>query len=350
MTTTAKLLSLATTVPPHVLPQNEVAKAAHAVFGHRLPEFERLARVFESAGIEKRYGVRPMDWYLEQRGWPERTAVYTEGAIDLFVEAADAALKSAGLSGVDIDAIVTVSSTGISTPSLEARASGALGFRPDVMRVPVFGLGCAGGVTGLAIASRLALSLPGKTVLLVVVEVCTLAFRLDKLTKANLVATALFGDGAAACVLKAGDEGFAEITGASEYTWPDTLDIMGWHVDAQGFGVIFDRAIPPFAEENLGTALAAILDTAGVERQEIDRILCHPGGAKVVASIEHALAMTEGTLDHERTVLREFGNMSAPTALFVLARAVETGLPQRSALLALGPGFTASCVFLAKAA
>lgn len=350
MTTTVKLLSLATAVPPHVLPQDEVAKAAHSVFAHGFPEFERLARVFETAGIEKRYGVRPIDWYLEQRGWPERTAVYTEGAIDLFVEAAGAALKAAGLSGADIDAVVTVSSTGITTPSLEARASGALGFRPDVMRVPVFGLGCAGGVTGLAIASRLALSLQGKTILVVVVEICTLAFRLDKLTKANLVATALFGDGAAACILKAGDKGFAEVTGSGEYTWPDTLDIMGWQVDTQGFGVIFDRAIPPFAKEHLSTALAAILDGADIERREIGRILCHPGGAKVIDSIERALAIPEGTLDHERRILRGFGNMSAPTALFVLADAVETGLPQRSALLALGPGFTASCVLLSRAA
>ncbi|MCT7377062.1 type III polyketide synthase [Chelativorans salis] len=350
MTETAKLLSLATAVPPYVLPQDEVAEKACGVFAHRLPEFERLAQVFETAGIERRYGVRPIGWYLQQRGWPERTAAYTDGAVDLFVEAAGAALTSAGLKGEDIDVVVTVSSTGISTPSLEARVAETIRFRPDLKRVPVFGLGCAGGVTGLAIASRLATSLPGSTVLLVVVEICTLAFRLDKLTKANLVATALFGDGAAACILKAGHEGFAEVTGTGEYMWPDTLDIMGWKVDVEGFGVIFDRAIPPFAEENLGAAFAAILETAGIERQQIDRILCHPGGAKVIAAVEHALAMPEGTLDHERRILREFGNMSAPTALFVLARALEAGLPQHTALLALGPGFTASCIFLAKAA
>ena len=123
-----------------------------------------------------------------------------------------------------------------------------MGFRPDVERVPVFGLGCAGGVSGFSIASRLARSRPGSIVLLVAVEFCTLAFRLDELTKANVVATALFGDGAAACVLRAGDGGVAAVEMSGQHTWPDTLDIMGWRIDPQGFGVIFDREIPPFAQ------------------------------------------------------------------------------------------------------
>lgn len=197
--------------------------------------------------------------------------------------------------------------------------------------VPIFGLGCAGGITGLAIASRLAEAMPGSTVL-VVVEVCTLAFRLDKVTKANLVATALFGDGAAACIVRVGEEGIAEVTGSGEHMWPGTLGIMGWEVEAQGFGVIFDRAIPPFAEHNLAGALSAILSKTGIDPQHIDRLLCHPGGAKVVTSIEQALALPEGTLDHERAVLRDFGNMSAPTALFVLAQALRAGLPRNAAV------------------
>jgi alkylresorcinol/alkylpyrone synthase len=294
--------------------------------------------------------VRPIEWYLEERGWPERTAAYTDGATNLFIEAARAALDSVRLTGADIDTIVTVSSTGIATPSLEARAAAAMGFRDDAQRVPIFGLGRAGGVTGMAIASRLAASVPGSTVLLVVVEICTLAFRLDRLTKANVVATALFGDGAAACILRAGDEGFAEVTGTGEHTWPNTLNIMGWDVDPQGFGVIFDRAIPPFAEAHLSDAVDAIFAAAEIERRDVDRLVCHPGGAKVIASIEQALSLEERSLDHERSVLSNFGNMSAPTVFFVLARAREAGLPGRAALLALGPGFTASCVTLAKLA
>ncbi|MBB2974353.1 type III polyketide synthase [Mesorhizobium sp. RMAD-H1] len=345
----AKLVSLATALPPHVLPQNEVAAVARNVFGRRFQDFDRLGRVFDTAGIERRYGVCPIEWYLEEKGWPERTAVYLDAGADLFVAAARKALNAGALTAADIDTVVTVSSTGISTPSLEARVADTIGFRPDVKRVPIFGLGCAGGITGLAIASRLAEAMPGSTVLLVVVEVCTLAFRLDKVTKANLVATALFGDGAAACIVRVGEEGIAEVTGSGEHMWPGTLGIMGWEVEAQGFGVIFDRAIPPFAEHHLAGALSAILSKTGTDPQHIDRLLCHPGGAKVVTSIEQALALPKGALDHERAVLRDFGNMSAPTALFVLAQALRAGLPRNAAVLALGPGFTASCVTLARA-
>lgn len=348
MANSAKILSLATAVPPHVLAQDEVISAARDAFGGRVSEFERLAGVFETAGIARRYGVRPIGWYLEPRGWRERSEAYLEGATALFTETAAAALAEAGLSGADVDTVVTVSSTGIATPSLEARVAARLGFRRDVQRVPVFGLGCAGGVSGLAIASRLARARPGTIVLVVVVELCTLAFRLDKTSKANIVATALFGDGAAACVLKAGGGGLAEVTGAGEYTWPDTLDIMGWTVDGEGLGVVFDRAIPPFAEAHLREAVSAILAGAGMDQADVDRFICHPGGAKVILALERALSLRQGALDHERAILSDFGNMSAPTALFVLERAVKAGLPERAVMTALGPGFTASCVALAR--
>jgi alkylresorcinol/alkylpyrone synthase len=225
-----------------------------------------------------------------------------------------------------------------------------LGFRADVERVPVFGLGCAGGVSGFSIASRLACSRPGSIVLLVVVEVCTLAFRLDELTKANIVATALFGDGAAACVLRACDGGAAAVEMSGQHTWPETLDIMGWKIDPQGFGVIFDRDIPPFAQQQIAPAVAGILGRAGLVLEDVDRFACHPGGSKVITALELALSLEQGSLDHERAVLAEYGNMSAPTVLFVLERVMRDGLPSRTLLTAMGPGFTSSCVSLKRAA
>jgi hypothetical protein len=237
------------------LSQSDVAAAANQCFGERYDELARLARVFKSSGI-RRHAVRPIDWYLTPLGWPERATAYLEGACELFVDAAKRALAAAELDAAEVDTIVTISSTGVATPSLEARVAGRMGFRADVERVPVFGLGCAGGVSGFSIASRLACSRPGSIVLLVAVEVCTLAFGLDELTKANIVATALFGDGAAACVLKAYDGGAAAVEMSGQHTWPDTLDIMGWRIDPQGFGVIFDRAIPPFAQAHIAPAIA----------------------------------------------------------------------------------------------
>ncbi len=225
---------------------------------------------------------------------------------------------------------MTVSSTGIATPSIDARVMGPMGFRPDISRVPVFGLGCAGGVTGLSIAARLAEARPGSTVLLVVIELCTLAFRMDTLTKANVVASALFGDGAAACVLRTGGQGLARIAASGEHTWPDTLDIMGWNVDPLGFGVVFAQAIPPFARQNVGPAVTEILERSASCDGDVDRFVCHPGGSKVIEALETALGLPAGSLDHEREVLESHGNMSAPTVLFVLERVIADGLPELS--------------------
>lgn len=347
---TVKLVSVATAVPPYCLEQRDVAAAAHKAFATRYDDFERLSRVFQTSGIKRRYAARPIEWYFEPLGWPERNEAYLKSADALFIDAASKALAAAGVSPADVDTVVTVSSTGIATPSLEARVAGQMGFRADIERIPVFGLGCAGGVSGLSIASRLAQSCAGSTVLLVAVELCTLSFRLDDLTKANVVATALFGDGAAACVLRAGASGIATVEMSGQHTWADTLAIMGWSVDAQGLGVIFDRAIPPFAEARMAPAVSGILERAGLALHDIDRFVFHPGGMKVVKVLERAFSLDSGSLNHERDVLREYGNMSAPTALFVLERAIQDGLPSRTLLTAMGPGFTASCVSFTKAA
>src|ERR1700742_4656062 len=269
----AALLSLATSVPPYCFQQKDVLAAAWDVFGSRFPDYDRFASIFANTGIVKRYGVKPFDWYLTQHGWPECTAAYLEGAEGLFIDAADKALREAGLSGADIDTVVTVSSTGIATPSLEARVASRLGFRSDISRVPVFGLGCAGGVSGLSIASRLAESRPGTNVLLVALERCTLSVRHDELTKANVVAASLFGDGAAALILRAGDGGPTRVEATGEKLWPDTLDVMGWKVDPEGFGVIFQRTIPDFVRNEMGPAVAEIVSRMELPRDRIDRFV-----------------------------------------------------------------------------
>ena len=347
---TAALVSLATSVPPHVFLQKDVLAAAWEGFGARFPDFERFSSIFTNTGIVKRHAIKPFDWYLQPRGWPERTEAFLQGAETLFVDAASKALASAQLTGADIDTVVTVCSTGIATPSLEARVARRMGFRSDTMRVPVFGLGCAGGASGLSIASRLAQARPGSNVLLVTIELCSLALRHDELTKANIIAISLFGDGAAAVVLRAGDGGATQIENAGEHLWPDTLDIMGWSVDPEGFGVIFQRTIPDFVTAHLNPAITRILADMQLSMADIDRFICHPGGAKVINALETALTLDQGTLDCERQVISDYGNMSSPTILFVLEQVRAKGLPARALLTALGPGFTASCVALRHAA
>ena len=350
MTSTVSLMSLATAAPPNALLQTDAVEIARDMFAGRFDEFERLSAVFANTGIRERRLAQPLDWYFQPQGWPERTAAYLAAAEALFVEGATAALAAALVQPAQVDTIVTVSSTGIATPSLEARVLTRMGFRTDVERVPVFGLGCAGGVSGLSLAARLAAGRPGSTVLFVTIELCSLAFRLDELTKANIVATALFGDGSAACVLRAGEEGDWRVEGGGQHTWPDTLDIMGWSIDPQGFGVILDRALPPFAEAHMAPAMAGILNRAGLRLEDIDQFAFHPGGTRIVEALERALSLGQGALEHERAVLAEYGNMSAPTSFFVLERVMRAGLPGRTLLTAMGPGFTASCVSLQQAA
>ena len=338
-----RLLGAGTAVPPHILWQDQVTEEALGIFSGRHRDFERLMPVFENTGIRKRHAAVPIDWFRNPRTWSERTEAYLEGAVALFVEAAEVALSRAGREAAEIDTVITVSSTGISTPSLEARAHRRLGMRADVHRAPVFGLGCAGGVAGLALAARLAAAEPGSVVLVVAVELCTLAFRDDELTKANIVATALFGDGAAAAIVSTdGPDAAIRIEWTGEHLWPDTLDVMGWRVDPVGFTAVFSRSIPDIVTEKLRPATESFLGRRRLRLDDIKSYVFHPGGAKVVDALERTFELPQGALNKEREVLRDFGNMSAPTVLFVLQQAIAEGLEGRGLMSALGPGFTAS--------
>jgi alkylresorcinol/alkylpyrone synthase len=337
------VLSLVTEVPEFRLRTEDVIAEATRIFAGRHQDFERMMPVFANTGIANRYSVRPYDWFRAEQGWPERSEAYIEGATRLFRKAATRALLDAHSEPEEIDAVITVSSTGIATPSIEARVMHELGFRDDISRVPIFGLGCAGGVTGLSVAARLARSSPGYKVLLVVIELCTLAFRPDEMTKSNIIATALFGDGAAACILSTNSRnGIGAVEYAGEHTWPDTLDIMGWRMDPLGFGAIFSQRIPDLATRDLRPAADKFLARHHLETEDIDQFVFHPGGAKVIVALEQAFSLEQGLLQNERNILASYGNMSAPTVLFVLNQALKQPFTGRRFLSALGPGFTAS--------
>ena len=339
------LLSLATAVPPYELRTEDVIREASSIFAGRHKDFERLMPVFGNSGITMRYSVRPYAWFRQDQGWPERTEAFIDGASALFREVAAKALQQAGLEASAIDTIITVSSTGVATPSIEARVMSGMGFRDHVRRIPVFGLGCAGGVSGLSLAARMAKSEPGSKVLLVVIELCTLAFRPDEMSKSNIIATALFGDGSAAAVISTEGKSLGDIEHSGEHTWPGTTDIMGWRLDNQGFGAIFSRSIPDLATTELRPAADLFLKRNGLTLANVDSFCFHPGGARVVTALEQAFETGEGKLANERQVLEGFGNMSAPTVLFVLERELAKGdSAGRRFISALGPGFTASFI------
>jgi alkylresorcinol/alkylpyrone synthase len=333
-----RLLALKSAVPPYVLEQADVVVRAGQLFGERR-DIERLLPVFSNTGIDRRYSCVPIDWYAADHGWRDRTDLYVQNATDLLEKVANALLEEAGLTKDDIDAIVVSSTTGIATPSLDALVIERMGLRRDIRRLPIFGLGCAGGVIGMSRAADLASARPGSRVLFLVVELCALTFRKNDLTKSNFVATALFGDGAAGAILST--EGAGPAFGASgEYTWKDSLGIMGWEVEEDGLKALFSQSIPTLVANDFTTILHAFLARNDLKLTDIDRFACHPGGAKVLDALEDAFQIERGALTESRSVLRDYGNMSAVTALFVLERMDWRKKDQRILMTALGPGFS----------
>lgn len=340
-----RLLALATAVPRHVLHQNEVKALARRVFAARGAELERLLPVFDHAGIDTRHSCLPPEQYLERQSWKVRNQIYVEHALELIATAGETALARAGRTAAEVGAVVTVSTTGIATPSLDALLIERLELPRDTLRLPIFGLGCAGGVLGMARAATLARAVPGRLVLVAVVELCALTFRLADVSNSNIVAAALFGDGAAAAVI-ADDGPGPVLAAAGEHTWRVSLGVMGWRIEDDGFGVLFSRDIPALIRERYRSALAAFLDGCGLEQGDIAGFAMHPGGAKVLLALAEALDLPPAALDDSREVLRTHGNMSAPTVLFVLERMLARDVRGRILASALGPGFTAGFLLL----
>ena len=338
----SRILALKSAVPSFALDQADVARRAGHLFRER-KDIARLLPVFENTGIARRYSCVPIDWYEEKHGWIDRASLYIEHATQLLENVTRALLDEARLNPGDIDAIVVASTTGLATPSLDALIIEKLGLRRDIRRLPIFGLGCAGGVIGLSRAAELAVANPGSRVLFLVVELCALTFRKNDLSKSNIVATALFGDGAAGAIVSTRGVG-TSIGAAGEYTWPNSLDVMGWEVQEDGLKALFSQSIPSLVANDFSRILRDFLHKHDLKLRDFDGFACHPGGAKVLDALEKAFELPSGALIESRSVLRDFGNMSAVTALFVLER--MRAARKRILMSALGPGFTAAFLAL----
>lgn len=344
MVSAPRLLALKTAVPPHVLEQPTVAEIARTLFGGKT-NIERMLPVFKNSGIERRYSCVAPAWYLAEHGWKERNDIYVENAVKLFENIARACLAEASLAPDDIDAVVTVSTTGIATPSLDALIVEQMNLRRDIARLPIFGFGCAGGVLGLARSAMLAKARPGAKVLFLCVELCALTFRKDDVSKSNIVATALFGDGAAGAIISTDGDG-PRLGPSGEHTWPDSLGIMGWDIEEDGFKAIFSKSIPELVEKEFESVLSDFLKSNELKLGDFDAFACHPGGAKVLTALERVFRLEEGGLKESREVLGRYGNMSAVTVLFVLERMRVRERRQRILMSTLGPGFTAAFMTL----
>jgi alkylresorcinol/alkylpyrone synthase len=346
------LISVATASPPHVVPQAEARRFAARAFAREMDRDSRLMQVFENTGIEQRYVSMPLEWYGSEHDFQEKNDRFVEVAVGLAEEASRRALDRALLTPADVDHVVFVTSTGIATPSIDARLANSMGFREDVRRTPVWGLGCAGGAAGVALARQLAAGEPASVVLVIALELCTLAFQPRDASPRNVVATSLFADGAAALVVvgrahaAAPRERELELVATHTTMWKDTLDVMGWTVDGEGLHVVFSRDIPTIVRDGVRPALEKFLSTHGLGFEQLAHMAVHPGGPKVQAAYAEALGLPLERFEASRETLREHGNMSSPTCLFVLERILSNGVRPGDPVLiaALGPGFSANYV------
>ncbi len=345
MQATPQLLALSTALPPYRLAQVDAVPEAARLFAGVVDNAKRFEAIYANTEIDTRYSCVPLEWYGAPHTFTERNNLYVENAVALIERAAQACLNNAGVDAEAVDGLITVSTTGVATPSLDARLMERLPFRRNLERLPIFGLGCAGGVLGLARTAALSRAEPERLYLLVVVELCGLTFRHADRSKSNLVATALFGDGAAAALVSCKGDGVA-LTGWGEHTWPESLDVMGWGVSDDGLSVIFSRDIPTIVKDEFLDATVGFLKCQGLTLADVDSYVCHPGGAKVLDALEEVLSLERGGLRHARRILRDYGNMSAATVLFVLDEALRTGDRGRILMSSLGPGFTCGFMML----
>ena len=342
---TPRIISVATAVPPYTVSQSEAKAFAASFFENDFKQLDRLLPVFDHTQIGNRYLAQPPDWYGRPHSFTETNALYEKTALELAVTAARQALHRAAVLSGEIGMVVFVSTTGITTPSLDAKLIQRLGLSNHTCRLPIWGLGCAGGVAGAARAAELARSCPGRAVLLVAVELCSLTFQYNDRSKANLIATSLFGDGAAAAVFNTTGDG-PEVLGSYSTLFEDSEDVMGWDLVQTGLRVRFSRHIPTIIDRHLPGLRRQACATWGLDLDSLRYYVAHPGGAKVLAAYIDSLGLSAADLKHAYEILACYGNMSSASVLFVLERFLANQPPtdDYGLMLSLGPGFSAEQV------
>jgi alkylresorcinol/alkylpyrone synthase len=347
----SRISSVATAVPRHRVGQQVAQQFCRALFHETFSDIDRLLPVFNNSLVENRYFSVPEEWFETDHTFPEKNRHYIETALELGEAAISSCLRKANLAPQNIDHLFFISTTGLATPSIDAHLINILKLRPNVRRTPIWGLGCAGGVAGLSRAYEYTLAFPRERALVLALELCGLTFQRNDLSKSNLVATSLFGDGAAAVLVsgaETGDPG-PRILASRSTLWYESLDVMGWEINDRGLKVLFSRDIPSIVRSLALPALLEFLASQELDLHDLRHIIAHPGGAKVIEAYERALGLAEDQMDRARGILRRYGNMSSPTVLFVLEDFIRAQVirPDEYGLVtALGPGFSAEMMLI----
>jgi len=345
-----RIASTAVAFTPHRYSQDEVSREL-TKFAE--PGFERFA---QTSGVDHRSLALPLSRYPKLTGFTEANSAYIEVATDLGAQAVMSALAGAGIAPDEVDSIVVVSSTGVAVPTIDARLLSRIGLRPNVKRVPLFGLGCVAGAAGMARVHDYLRGFPQHVAVLLSVELCSLTLQRDDFSIPALIGVCLFGDGAAAVVATGADrDPFSRgahrgprVLATHSRLLPATVDVMGWNVSSNGFQLVMSRDVPKMADDYLADEVDRFLADHGLTTADISTWICHPGGPKVLDAIQNAIGLPPQALGHSRNSMRENGNISSASVLDVLRRTIAEPPPHQSlgVMLAMGPGFSFELLLL----
>lgn len=341
---TASVAAVSVEFPPHQVGQQE---ALSGLTGFGGPKFDRFAA---SAGVQTRRLTLPLPQYGKLSGFTEANNIFIETALELGERALLSALDAAEVKPDEVDVVFSTTVTGLAVPTLEARLATRIGMRPDVKRVPLFGLGCVAGAAGVARMHDYLLAFPSHTSVLLAVELCSLTLQRDDYSIANLVAASLFGDAVAAVVAKGSARTSAgpRVLATRSRIYPDTEDVMGWNIGSSGFQIKLSTEVATVAEKYLAEDVRNFLSDHGLTPADIATWICHPGGPKVIEAVENTLELPANALDHTRNSLRDNGNLSSVSVLDVLRANMADPPPSGSfgLMIAMGPAFCSELVLL----
>ena len=345
-----RILTAQTALPPHYVEQETLLAAFRDVWGRKHFNLERLEQLHRAVRVGGRHLALPLAEYPELESFAARNAAWTRVAVDVGAEAVKRALLAADVAPAQVDHLFFVTVTGIATPSIDARLVERVGLRTDVKRVPIFGLGCVAGAAGIARVNDVLRGAPGETAVLLAVELCSLTLQRDDLSIPNIIASGLFGDGAAAVVLDGGTRNRGpRIVATRSVFYPGTERVMGWDIVDSGFKVVLSPKVPDLVRQELRGNVDAFLQAHGLRRADIAHFVCHSGGPKVLEAFEDALEVPREKLQLSWDSLQNAGNLSSASVLFVLHDLLASGAAKpgdKGLLLAMGPGFCSELVLL----
>ena len=350
-----QIASVGRAFPPHYYDQDQLLDALRGYWQAQHHNPERLERLHHNVKVGGRHLALPLEEYPQLEGFGDANDAWIRTAREVGTAAVRDALERAGLGTEHIDALLTVTVTGVATPSLDARLMNDLELRSDVKRMPIFGLGCVAGAAGIARAADYVRAFPDQVAVLLSVELCSLTLQRRDLTIPNLIATGLFGDGAAAVVVAGAEVDLPSqateplVVATRSVFYPQTERVMGWDITESGFGIVLSADVPRMVTDHLGADVDAFLDDQGLARDDIESWICHPGGPKVLLAMQECLGLARDDLALTWRGLEEVGNLSSTSVLLVLRDTLDERRPAPGSygvVLAMGPGFCSELVLL----